>query len=284
MEAKDNKRTLNCAGKLLVLDEPLVLGVLNLTPDSFFDGGKYRSEAEIISRTETMIEEGADIIDIGAFSTRPGAKHISENEELKRIIPSVKLISNAFPDIVISIDTFRSNVASASVDNGASIINDISGGQFDNAMFETVARLNTPYILTHIKGEPRNMQINPKYDDVVQEVTDYFIKKTKKLRECGVTDIIIDPGFGFGKTVAHNYQLLARLKEFNTLELPILAGISRKSMINKVLGTTPNTALGGTIAANTIALMNGASMLRVHDVKQAKEAIKIVNYTLSHLK
>ncbi|MEK6614845.1 MAG: dihydropteroate synthase [Bacteroidota bacterium] len=262
--------------KELDLSVPKVMGILNVTPDSFFDGGKYTDEKNILLHAEKMISEGADIIDIGAYSTRPHAQPISEEEELKRLIPAIKLVRKNFSDVIISADTFRSNVVIHAVNEGADIINDISGGSLDKEMFETIAKLKVPYILMHIQGTPQTMQINPHYKDVVKEVKEYFLKKIKNLQYFGVSQIIIDVGFGFGKNLEHNYTLLKHLSEFKEFGFPILAGISRKSMINKALDITPDTALNGTTVANTIALMNGANILRVHDVKEAKEAIQII--------
>ncbi len=260
----------------LNLDEPIIMGILNITPDSFFDGGKYKNEQDIIVQTTKMIEEGAKIIDIGAYSSRPNAEHISEKEELKRILPIVTLIRNHFTEIAISVDTFRSSIAKICIKNGADIINDISGGTLDDNMFKIIAQLNVPYILMHIQGTPQNMQQEPTYTDIVNEVKAYFSEKTEQLKQLGVDNIILDPGFGFGKTVQHNYQLLNALDEFQEFNLPILAGVSRKSMINKVLNTTPQKALNGTTVLNTIALQKGTKILRVHDVKEAMESIKLV--------
>lgn len=269
--------TLNCNGKLVSLSSPVVMGILNITPDSFYDGGKFFSEDKIIEHTRKMIAEGATIIDVGGQSTRPRAEMISQDEEIRRVIPVIELLKKNFPDTTISIDTFRSRVAEEAVKADASIVNDISGGSMDKEMFSVVGKLNVPYILTHIKGNPENMQENPQYENVVREVKDYFKEKIFELRNEGVKDIILDPGFGFGKTVEHNYSLLKHLNSFFIFELPLLAGISRKSMINRVLKTTPETALNGTTALNTIALMNGATILRVHDVKEANETIALFN-------
>lgn len=269
--------TLNCNGKLVSLSSPVVMGILNITPDSFYDGGKFFSEDKIIEHTRKMIAEGATIIDVGGQSTRPRAEMISQDEEIRRVIPVIELLKKNFPDTTISIDTFRSRVAEEAVKADASIVNDISGGSMDKEMFSVVGKLNVPYILTHIKGNPENMQENPQYENVVREVKDYFKEKIFELRNEGVKDIILDPGFGFGKTVEHNYSLLKHLNSFFIFELPLLAGISRKSMINRVLKTSPETALNGTTALNTIALMNGATILRVHDVKEANETIALFN-------
>jgi dihydropteroate synthase len=272
------KKTINCKGRLLDLSQGIIMGVLNATPDSFFDGGKYELLDEQLRQCEKMLKEGAAIIDIGGYSTRPGAEEISIQEEQDRVLPIIEILVKTLPDIVISIDTFRSVVARAAVAAGASIINDISAGDDDEDMFETVAELQVPYIIMHKQGTPENMQVDPYYEDVVKELLQYFNHKLEILRSLGVNDIIIDPGFGFGKTVEHNYQLLKHLHVFRMFGLPVLAGVSRKSMINKILKTKPENALNGTTVVNTLALQQGASILRVHDVKPAKEALKIVNY------
>lgn len=266
----------NNKGITLNLDEPIIMGILNVTPDSFFDGGQYLNNETIIKQVNSMQYDGAKIIDIGGYSTRPNAKEVSEEEELNRVVPIIELISKQFPDLVISIDTFRSNVATKAIEAGANLINDISGGSLDSTMFKTVAELNVPYILMHIKGTPTTMQNNPSYENIVEEVKEYFTTKIAKLNQLGVTNIILDLGFGFGKTIEHNYQLLNALEEFNSFNLPILTGISRKSMIYKVLEITPQEALNGTSILNTIALMKGAKILRVHDVKEANECLKLV--------
>lgn len=285
MKAKDTffstKKTLNCNGKLIDLSSPIVMGILNITPDSFFDGGKYTDEQIILDHVNKMLCEGASIIDIGAYSSRPGANDVDEKEELKRLIPKIRLIKNLFPEIVISVDTFRARVAELAVQEGAGMINDISGGTLDKDMLEFIAEVNTPYVLTHIQGSPQNMQENPRYDDVITEVIDYFLPKIEFLKNRGVKDIIVDPGFGFGKTLEHNYILLSNLNLFKALECPVMVGISRKSMINKILQTKPSEALNGTTVAHTIALLKGVNILRAHDVKQAIETLKIVNYTIS---
>lgn len=281
MEAKSTffyeKHTLNCQGKIIDLTYPVVMGILNVTPDSFYDGGRYVNKRAIIEQVKKMLEEGACIIDVGGYSTRPGSENVKEREELRRLIPAIKIICQEFPEAVISADTFRSNVARQAIDSGASIINDISGGMMDKDMFKTVAQLNVPYVLMHILGTPQNMQNQPKYRDVVNEIILYFSRKVKELKSLGVNNIIIDPGFGFGKTLEHNYEILSKLSQFKIFELPLLAGLSRKSMIGKVLGVAPDKTLNGTVVANTIALMNGAKILRVHDVKEAVEAVNIVN-------
>jgi len=253
------------------------MGILNITPDSFYDGGKYKNEADILFQTEKMLNEGATFIDVGAYSSRPGAAHISEKEELKRILPVIDLLVKYFPEIIISVDTFRSEIAKKTIENGAAIINDISGGKMDEKMFQTVAELQVPYILMHMLGTPQNMQQNPVYEDVTKDIIRFFSEQIFKLHQLKMNDIIIDMGFGFGKTLQHNYEILSNLALFKNLDAPILIGVSRKSMLYKPLDITANEALNATTAANTIALLNGANILRVHDVKEAVEAIKIVN-------
>lgn len=269
--------TINCKGSLIDLSTPKVMGILNITPDSFFDGGKYKNEEEILVQSKKMLDEGATFIDVGAYSSRPGAKHISEADELNRILPVVELLVRNFPEIIISVDTFRSSVAEESIKMGASLINDISGGKMDEKMFNTIAKLQVPYIMMHMQGKPQDMQLNPVYEDVVTEVISFFADQLFKLRQLKVNDVVIDVGFGFGKTIAHNYELLEKLSLFKNLEAPILTGVSRKSMLYKLLGVLPKEALNATTVANTIALLNGTSILRVHDVKEAVEAIKIVS-------
>lgn len=269
--------TINCKGNLVDLSSPKVMGILNITPDSFYDGGKYKSESDILNQTEKMLNEGATFIDVGAYSSRPGAKHISVDEELKRIVPVVQLLVKNFPDILISTDTFRNQVAKACVDEGAAIINDISGGKMDSEMFTTIADLQVPYIIMHMQGTPQNMQQNPTYEDVTKEVYHFFSQQLFQLKQLKVNDVLIDLGFGFGKTVEHNYELLNSLSFFKHLGAPILTGVSRKSMLYKVLDTSAKEALNATTVANTIALLKGTSILRVHDVKEAFEAVKIVS-------
>ena len=269
--------SINCKGKLIDLTTPKVMGILNITPDSFFDGGKFSSDANILKHTEKMLSEGATFIDVGGYSSRPNAQHISEDEELKRVIPVVELLIKKFPEILISIDTFRSNVATKCVNIGACMINDISAGNMDVKMFTTVAKLQVPYIIMHMQGTPQTMQKSPKHVDIVHEVIYYFSKKINELHALNVNDIIIDVGFGFGKTPEQNYELLKNLSLLKNLEVPILTGISRKSMLYKLLDITPAMALNATTVANTMALMNGTNILRVHDVKEAVEAIIIVN-------
>ena len=268
--------TINCNGKLVDLTTPKVMGILNITPDSFFDGGKYSNETTIISQVEKMLTDGAAFIDVGAYSSRPGAKHISETEELQRITPVVQLLVGEFPEILISIDTFRSTVAKQCIENGACMINDISAGNLDTNMFTTIAKLQVPYIMMHMQGAPQTMQNTPSYTNIIQEVLLYFSTKITELCALGVNDIITDVGFGFGKTIEHNYDLLKNLSLFKNLNVPILAGVSRKSMLYKPLDISAEEALNATTSAHTIALLNGANILRAHDVKEANEAIKIV--------
>ena len=259
------------------LQSPQVMGILNITPDSFYAGSRKQTEADILSRTRQILEEGASIIDIGAYSSRSNAEHISPDDEMQRLRTALHLINRDFPDAVISIDTFRADVARMCVEEyGAAIINDISAGQMDEQMFTTIAQLGVPYIIMHMQGTPQDMQTNPHYENLLKEVFFYFSEKIQRLRDLGVKDIILDPGFGFGKTLEHNYQLMNHLEEFSVFDLPLLVGISRKSMIHKLLGNTPEEALNGTSILNTIALLKGANILRVHDVKAATEAIAIV--------
>jgi dihydropteroate synthase len=257
---------------------PIVMGILNVTEDSFFDGGKYSNEKQIIERCKKMLEEGATIIDIGAQSSRPGAVLIQADDELLKLLPIIKLLKTEIPEIIISIDTFWAKTANECIGAGAQIINDISAGEMDKNMFDTIAKLKVPYIIMHMQGTPQNMQKNPTYNNVVTEVISYFDKKITLLKTKGVEEIIIDPGFGFGKTLAHSYQLLNALDQFNQFELPVLIGTSRKSMIYKLLDTKPQEALNGTSVTNTMALQKGASILRVHDVKEAMECIKITTF------
>lgn len=265
--------TLNCRGKIVVMEKPLVMGILNATPDSFYEGHLYKQETEIYTLVKKMVDDGADIIDVGGQSTRPGSERISPDEEITRVLPIVNMIQEYFPAMIISIDTYSSKVAKAAVEAGASIVNDISAGEMDPQMISTVAALKIPYIFMHMQGTPETMQLQPYYEDVVTEVLDYFIAKTEQCKKAGITDLIIDPGFGFGKTVTHNFSLLKNLPAFSLLNHPILAGLSRKSTIYKTLHITAAEALNGTTVLNTLALQNGASILRVHDVKEAKEAI-----------
>ena len=268
---------INANGRLMDLSEPQVMGILNVTPDSFYAGSHGVTEGYIIDRLHQIMNEGASIIDIGACSTRPGADEVSIEEEMSRLRMGLELIRKHRPDAIVSVDTYRADVAKMCVEEyGAAIINDISAGQMDGQMFTTIARLGVPYIIMHMKGTPKDMQVNPQYDHFLKEVFYYFSEKVQRLRDLGVKDIIIDPGFGFGKTLEHNYELMNHLEEFALFELPLLVGVSRKSMIYKHLGITPEEALNGTTTLNTIALQKGASILRVHDVRQAMESIKIV--------
>lgn len=269
------RTTINCNGRLLDLSEPKVMGILNVTPDSFFDGGQHNLLDEAVQHCERLLSEGADIIDLGAYSSRPGAADVSEQEEIDRIIPVLKEILNRFPDTIISVDTFRSEVAKAAVREGASIINDISGGELDPEMFETAAKLQVPYILMHMRGTPDTMQQLTQYDDLVSDIIKYFAEKVRTLRSLGLHDIILDPGFGFAKTLEQNYKLMAHLNELKIFDLPVLSGISRKSMIYKLLGIDAQSALNGTAVLNMISLQQGARILRVHDVKEAAEVVKI---------
>ena len=269
--------TINTGGRLLDLQTPVVMGILNATPDSFYADSRTQTEAEIAARVHQIVDEGAGIIDVGAYSSRPGADDVPAEEEARRLRHALDIVRREAPDAIISVDTFRADVAKMCIEEGgAHIINDISGGTLDKNMFRTVARLRVPYILMHIQGEPHTMQQAPHYDNLEQEVFLFLSQRVDQLRQLGVADIILDPGFGFGKTLAHNYELMNRLEDFREFDLPLLVGISRKSMIYKLLGTTPAEALGGTIALNTIALMKGAHILRVHDVRAAVETVRIV--------
>jgi dihydropteroate synthase len=272
--------TLNCKGKLWVLDQPIVMGIINATPDSFYAGSRHTALSAMLRQAENMIVAGADILDIGGQSTRPGSEQISAEEELKRVIGGIEAINKNFPGTIISIDTYYSLVAKESVEAGASLINDISAGTMDEMMIPAVASLRVPYILMHMKGTPLTMQQSPGYENVTKEVLDFFIQKIDYLHGSGIPDIIIDPGFGFGKSITHNFELLRNLQLLKILECPICIGISRKSTIYRTLGITVEEALNGTTVMNTIALMNGANILRVHDVKEAKEAIRLVSACL----
>lgn len=268
--------TLNCKGKLLVIDQPIVMGIINVTPDSFFEGHSPLGLEGIVTLAGKMIDDGAIILDIGGQSTRPGSERIKADREIDRVVPVIEAILSKYPDTIISIDTYQSRVAEIAVNAGASIVNDISAGEMDKEMIGMVASLRVPYICMHIKGTPETMQKDIHYDNVVKEVLDYFIFKIAACKAAGILDIIIDPGFGFGKTIAHNFRLLQQLEIFKLLEKPVLVGISRKSTIYKTLGISANEALNGTTVLNTIALLNGAAILRVHDVKEAKEAIALI--------
>ena len=270
-------KSLNIKGTLFSLHTPVVMGILNVTPDSFYADSRKQSEAAITERIETIIKEGAGIIDVGGYSSRPDAAEVTEAEEMKRLAMALEILRAHYPDVAVSVDTFRSNIARRCVEEyGAAIINDISGGELDAEMFATVAKLHVPYILMHMRGTPQTMQQHTDYGDMMEEILKYFAGKVSTLREMGVCDIIIDPGFGFSKTLRQNYELMKNLWEFEAFGLPLLVGISRKSIIYKLLDTTPGESLNGTTALNTYALLNGADILRVHDVKAAAEAIKIV--------
>ncbi|MBO6829225.1 MAG: dihydropteroate synthase [Muricauda sp.] len=268
--------TINCKGELVDLTRPKVMGILNLTPDSFFDGGKYKDETSILQQVEYMLDHGATFIDMGAYSSRPGAEHVPEDEELLRMLPVIDLILTKFPDTLISVDTFRSKVAAESIEHGAALINDISAGNLDAAMFDTVANYQVPYIMMHMKGTPQSMQKQATYSDVIKDLRSYFSEKIRETTSKKINDIIIDPGFGFAKTTEQNYTLLNHLDLFQTFGLPILIGLSRKSMIYKVLESSPQEALNGTTALHTIALLKGANIIRAHDVKEAMECVKLV--------
>ena len=276
METKTVKY-MNVNGKLMDLSYPQVMGILNVTPDSFYAGSRQQTEKDIINRASQILEEGASIIDIGAYSSRPDAENISPEEEMRRLRNGLEIINRQYPGSILSVDTFRADVARMCVEEyEAAIINDISAGEMDPQMFGTIARLGVPYIIMHMQGTPQNMQMNPHYDHLLKEVFYYFSEKVQNLRDLGVKDIILDPGFGFGKTLEHNYQLMNHLEEFSLFELPLLVGVSRKSMIYKLLGGTPDDALNGTTVLHTISLLKGADILRVHDVKVAVETVKIV--------
>lgn len=270
------KKTLNCRGRLLELDRPVVMGILNVTPDSFYDGGQHLTTDKALRQAERMLSEGAAILDIGGYSTRPGAADVSESDELQRVLPVIERVAAEFPQAFISVDTFRSRVAEEAIHAGAHLINDISGGDDDARMFSTVAKLKVPYVLMHKQGNVATMQQNPQYVDVVRDIVNTFRPKIHTLNQLGVSDIIIDPGFGFGKTIDHNFEILRRLREFGIFNLPVLAGLSRKSSIYKTLGTTAEHALNGTTVCHTIALLNGAFILRAHDVREANECIQLI--------
>jgi dihydropteroate synthase len=269
------KETINAGGKLIDLSTPKVMGIINLTPDSFYAGSRKPLLSDALLQANKLLADGADFLDIGAYSSRPGAEDISIQEETDRLLPVVELITANHPDAIISVDTFRAQVAEHAITAGAHIINDISGGQLDENMFATVARLQVPYILMHMKGTPQNMNQLADYDDIFTEVLDYFAERYYQLKQSGVHDVIIDPGFGFAKMPEHSYALMSRLQDFNILQLPVLVGISRKRMVYRITGGTAEDALNGTTALNTIALTKGANILRVHDVKEAVEAVKI---------
>ena len=270
-------RYINVNGSLLDLSQPRVMGILNVTPDSFYAGSRTQTEAEIVRRVKQIVSEGAAIIDIGAYSSRPNADNVSAREEMERLRMGLKILFEIQPDAVVSVDTFRADVARMCVEEyGVAIINDIAAGEMDADMFHTVAALNVPYIMMHMQGTPQSMQQHPHYDNLLEEVLLYFARKVQQLRDLGVKDIILDPGFGFGKTMEHNYELLSYLEEFRIFELPLLVGVSRKSMIYRLLDITPQEALNGTTVLDTICLLKGADILRVHDVKEAVETVRIV--------
>lgn len=269
--------TINCLGKLIDLTSPKVMGILNVTPNSFYDGGKHSDDKSVLSQVEKMLLEGATFIDIGAYSSKPSAEFVSEDEEVERLIPVIQLVLKHFPETLISVDTFRAKVAKAGIENGACIINDISAGSLDTTMMETVAKLKVPYVMMHMKGNPQTMQSLANYENVTKEMLLYFSEKVALARSLGISDLLIDPGFGFAKTKQQNFEVLNNLELFQMLELPILVGVSRKSMIYKTLETSADNALNGTTVLNTIALQKGANILRVHDVKEAMETIKLVS-------
>lgn len=266
---------MNCNGKLIDLSTPKVMGILNITPDSFFDGGKNEGDQAIIDKVQKMLSEGATFIDIGAYSSKPNAEFVSETEEIKRILPVIEMLVKVFPEILISIDTFRSEVARVSIEAGASIINDIASGNLDAKMMETVAKYNIPYIMMHMKGNPQTMQNFTDYEGIIKEMLFYFSEKVNEARSFGINDLIVDPGFGFAKTLEQNFEVMNKLELFQMLDLPLLSGISRKSMIYKTLGNSPQDALNGTTFLNTVSLMKGAKILRVHDVKEALECVML---------
>ena len=269
--------TINLRGKLMNFSAPKIMGILNITPDSFYDGGRYNSKDKIQNQIEKMITSGADLIDVGGYSSRPGAKDISIENELNRVIPAIEIIKHKFPETIVSIDTFRSKVASEAIISGADIVNDISGGNLDSNMFETVSKHKVPYILMHMRGNPENMMSKTNYENVTKDVCKYFSQRINKAHSCGINDIIIDPGFGFSKTTQQNYELLNNLEFFKEFQRPIIIGISRKSMIYKTLNTTPEKALNGSSVLHTISLIKGANILRTHDVKEAVECVKLVS-------
>lgn len=267
--------TLNCNGRLLIVDKPIVMGIINITPDSFYSGSRHRDEDDTLRTSEQMLNDGASILDIGGQSSRPGSEKLNAEEELRRITGPLEAVVKRFPEAFISIDTFYHQVAAHAVGAGAAIVNDISAGSLDAQMIPTVARLNVPYVLMHMRGTPQNMQEEPVYENVTRSVLDFFIEKKEMLSRSGIKDVIIDPGFGFGKTIAHNFQLMRELSVFSILDSPLLLGVSRKSSIAKTLGVSTEETLNGTTVLNTIGLMNGAAILRVHDVKEAVQAISL---------
>ena len=274
-----SNRSINCKGKLLDFSQPLVMGILNITPNSFFDGGQHNSMQNAVTQTKKMLDDGADIIDIGGYSSQRNADFVTEEMEIDRLIPVIEVMVKTFPDIIISVDTFRAAVAEKAIEHGAAIINDISGGTLDENMFDVVGKHQVPYILMHMRGTPQNMQQFVDYDDLVSDIIYYFSERLEKAYQAGIKDVIIDPGFGFSKTLAQNYELLSKLNMFQHLDVPILAGVSRKTMIYNLLSISPKEALNGTTVLNTLALTKGADILRVHDVKEAVECVKIVKKT-----
>lgn len=280
MTKRSQSITINVGGRLVSFDEPQVMGILNVTPDSFFATSRCRSEGEIRQRACQIRQEGATMVDIGAYSSRPGAEDVSKDEELRRLLPAIDIVREEWPEAVVSVDTFRAEVARKAVEAGADIVNDISGGEMDREMFSAVSELHVPYILMHMQGTPKDMQVEPKYENLMCEVFRSLGERVEALHEMGVADVILDPGFGFGKTMTQNYEMMARLEEFRLLGCPLLVGVSRKSMIYRLLNTMPEESLNGTTALNMIALMKGADILRVHDVKEAVEAIKIYRQCL----
>lgn len=267
--------TINCKGNLIDLNSPKIMGILNITPDSFYDGGRFKTDRDFLNQTQKMLEEGAQFIDLGAYSSRPGAKHISETEEKERLLPILKQILKNFPEALLSIDTFRSNIAKAAIENGAALINDISAGLLDKKMLDVIAALQVPYVMMHMQGTPQNMQKHPQYEDILLDINYYFSERVAAARRKHIHDIIIDPGFGFGKEMAHNFELLKKMELLGIHRLPILVGISRKSMIYKTLNVSPKEALNGTTALHSFTLNKGANILRVHDVKEAKECVTL---------
>lgn len=269
--------TINCKGNLIDLTSPKIMGILNVTPNSFFDGGKYADENSILQQVEKMLVDDATFIDVGAYSSKPNAEFVSENEEISRLLPVIDLVLKNFPETLISVDTFRATVAKKAIENGACIVNDISAGSLDEDMLKTIAKLQVPYIMMHMKGNPQTMQSLAQYENIVKEMLFYFSEKVAQARSFGINDLIIDPGFGFAKTLEQNFEVMNKLELFQMLELPLLVGISRKSMIYKTLETSAEFALNGTTVLNTIALQKGAKILRVHDVKEAMECVKLYN-------
>lgn len=273
----NRRQTINCHGRLVDLSAPVVMGIVNATPDSFFAGSRFNAETDILMRVEQILNEGGTMVDVGAYSSRPGAEHISDEEEIARLMPALEIIRKHFPHVILSIDTFRASVAKKAVSEGeADIVNDISGGEMDSAMFQTIADLKVPYVLMHMQGTPQNMHHNPAYHDLIADISQWLAEKVNTLRALGVADIIIDPGFGFGKTLDHNFLLMRELDQLKLFELPILVGVSRKSMIYRLLNISVEDALNGTTVLNTFALQKGANILRVHDVKEAVQCVELI--------